>query len=381
MKHLVTNYDGNFAGLYSALLEKKEMGYVTARPASFSKNLEIWNYTNNCVYEKGWDTVTLIARGLIVDTNEQRVVAYGFPKFFNYGEIEGTTSLPDEKFVVTEKMDGSLGIVFFYDGEWRVSTRGSFDSEQAVWGNSWLNENVDLTKLVPGTTYLVEIIASQYRIVVNYDFEGLVLLSAYDKDGEEWSYNRLMKFAEETEGFSVTEKREFESVNDIVELCKTLPESDEGFVVRYESGLRVKVKGDAYCRLHSLISACTPLSVWKMMYNGDDLEEYAKLLPEEYRRDFYKIWELLKEKTDKRWKKLEELHEATKDKDNKTIGLGLNELTHIYGNVAEFLFSYRNGKTNTEKFRRSWYRSFRPTGNYLEGYTASTVVNRFKEEE
>jgi RNA ligase len=38
---------------------------------------------------------------------------------------------PTENFEVYEKMDGSLGIVFWYRGQWVVATRGSFTSDQA----------------------------------------------------------------------------------------------------------------------------------------------------------------------------------------------------------------------------------------------------------
>ena len=92
--------------------------------------LSIWNYTPEVQYGQLWDEVTLQCRGLVTD-KEGNVVAYPFKKFFN---IEENKHTPTENFEVYEKMDGSLGILFFYEGKWVVATRGSFTSEQAVKG-------------------------------------------------------------------------------------------------------------------------------------------------------------------------------------------------------------------------------------------------------
>jgi tRNA splicing ligase len=90
--------------------------------------LTIWNYSQTTQYEGKWDEVTLQCRGLVTDT-DGNVVARPFKKFFNMEEGKHT---PTSEFDVYEKMDGSLIIVFWYDGGWVVASRGSFTSEQAV---------------------------------------------------------------------------------------------------------------------------------------------------------------------------------------------------------------------------------------------------------
>ena len=42
------------------------------------------------------------------------MAALTFPKFWNYGELG--LPLPDLPFTVTKKMDGSMGIVFWHNG-------------------------------------------------------------------------------------------------------------------------------------------------------------------------------------------------------------------------------------------------------------------------
>ena len=90
--------------------------------------LTIWNYSEKVQYENLWDEITLMCRGLVTD-NEGNISARAFKKFFNIEEGKHT---PTEKFEVWEKMDGSLGIVFWYEGQWVVATRGSFTSDQAI---------------------------------------------------------------------------------------------------------------------------------------------------------------------------------------------------------------------------------------------------------
>ena len=81
--------------------------------------------------------MTLAARGLILDHAARRIVATPFPKFFNAGERDGT--IPDLPFETTEKLDGSLIIIFHHRGRWRTATTGAFDSDQAVWAQARLD--------------------------------------------------------------------------------------------------------------------------------------------------------------------------------------------------------------------------------------------------
>ena len=94
--------------------------------------LSIYNYSRTCQYDGMWDDITLNCRGLVLDL-DGNVIAKPFPKFFNYEE-HTPEEIPNESFEVYEKMDGSLGIFFYYEGEWHMATRGSFTSEQAIKG-------------------------------------------------------------------------------------------------------------------------------------------------------------------------------------------------------------------------------------------------------
>ena len=152
-------------------------------------DLRIFNYSKVCQFDRKWDDVTIQCRGLIMRGDE--IVARPFRKFFNLGEVEETKieNLPAEMPQVTEKFDGSLGILYFQpDGRPAIATRGSFTSDQALRATEMLRNmppfwnNIDLN-----LTYLFEILYPENRVVVNYgNREELVLIGLVNRTtGEE----------------------------------------------------------------------------------------------------------------------------------------------------------------------------------------------------
>lgn len=115
--------------------------------------LYIWNYTEKVQFDNLWDELTLMARGLVTD-NEGNIIARPYRKFFNYQENKHT---PTDNFKVFEKVDGSCIILFNYNNEWIFTTRGSFNSEQAIKAKE-LSCKYPLEKLDKNKTYIFEII-------------------------------------------------------------------------------------------------------------------------------------------------------------------------------------------------------------------------------
>ncbi|MEU8890871.1 RNA ligase [Streptomyces sp. NPDC048442] len=236
--------------------------------------LSIYSYTRTCQYEQHWTEVTTRCRGLVVDDETGDVVALPLPKFFNAAEHARerpyAPALPDEPFEVYDKVDGSLGIVFHHSGRWHVASKGSFTSEQATWAGRLLATK-DTGGLLPGTTYLAEILYPENRIVVNYgERRDLVLLAAFGPDGAE------VPLAEAAVGWqpigSVVRVWPAMPLAELVALStsNTLPGGGvatgtdaEGFVVRFASGLRTKVKIAEYVRLHKVLTGITERDIWR----------------------------------------------------------------------------------------------------------------------
>ena len=235
--------------------------------------LTIWNYTEKVQYEGLWDEITLSCRGLVTD-DRAVVFARPFKKFFNIEEGKHT---PTSEFEVFEKMDGSLGIMFKYNGEVICATRGSFASDQAVWMSKFAKEYNYQDIIVDGFTYLFEIIYPENRIVVNYgDQERLVLLGIIKTEsGEELPYDDIS-----FEGWDIVNK--YDGIRDYSELKSKIDNNAEGFVVRFSNGDRMKIKGEEYLRLHKVMTNLSTTAVWEVLSNGGSMDDLLKDVPDEF---------------------------------------------------------------------------------------------------
>ena len=243
--------------------------------------LTIWNYSEKVQYDNLWDDITVQTRGLVTD-DKGNIVARPFKKFFNDSEKKHT---PTPDFDVYEKMDGSLGILFHYEGEWVLATRGSFTSDQSVKGFEML-QKYDYQKLHKDYTYLFEIIYDDNRIVVKYSYEDLILLGmTHTKTGYEVDlYNEgndvRLKNLINNLGFKVVKK--YDGINDYSVLKEMIKDDEEGFVVRFSNGDRMKIKGEEYLRLHKIMTNVSTTAIWEMLSEGKDVLELLKDVPDEF---------------------------------------------------------------------------------------------------
>jgi RNA ligase len=286
--------------------------------------LTIWNYSEKVQYDNLWDDITLQTRGLVTD-DKGNIIARPFKKFFNDSEKKHT---PTPDFDVYEKMDGSLGILFYYEkelsykerykiwfssnyetgfeynedvipdfdnpyyeptpktkGEWVLATRGSFTSDQAVKGFEML-QKYEYQKLHKDYTYLFEIIYKENRIVVQYPYEDLILLgmintkTGYEVDLYGEGNDVRLKNLVSNLGFKVV--RKYDGINDYSILKGMIKDDEEGFVVKFSNGDRMKVKGEEYLRLHKIMTNISTTAVWEMLSEGRDVLEIIKDVPDEF---------------------------------------------------------------------------------------------------
>jgi hypothetical protein len=260
--------------------------------------LTIWNYTEKVQYEGLWDEVTLSCRGLITEDTTDKILVRPLKKFFNYEELIGKDVIPSkgDYVYIQEKMDGSLGILFNYNNEWIMATRGSFTSDQAIKGLEILKSKYILDTFEPSVAYLCEIIYPENRIVVNYKKEKVMFLSA----SINWGFNGW-KESDDSELHWTTACAYFRmsgiKKSDIVkteqhfnfsdELYKSLKEKNEnnkeGFVLRFHPGnFRMKIKFEEYVRLHKIMTNLSTTAVWEVLSNGGNMDDLLKNVPDEF---------------------------------------------------------------------------------------------------
>lgn len=245
--------------------------HVQKHPAA---DLYIYNYAPKAQYERVWNEWTLACRGLILDARHG-VVARPFQKFFNLQE-HPPHEIPNENFEVFEKMDGSLGILYWLGGQPFIATRGSFGSEQSQRATRMLHAHYAHTfaQLDKDKTYLFEIIYPGNRIVVDYgDREDLVLLAVIDNaSGHDEPLPEI--------GFPLV--RRYDGISGL-DALKTLQEDNrEGFVIRFKSGFRVKVKFDEYVRLHRILTQVSSTNIWEYLATNQPFEEILEKVPDEF---------------------------------------------------------------------------------------------------
>lgn len=280
---------------YDQCMAEANAGRVTARTSN-DGHFTIFNYTQETSVTRAWNDVNRWCRGLIFDEHTHEVVAVPFFKFFTMGQMPEVSLealvARGEPSRVANKEDGSLGIMFWdrYNRLLRVSTRGSLDSEQAVWATRWVNDVHDMEwpaeeflfdggLASSGWTYQFEIIYRENRIVVDYNgFEGLVALARIDNVTGQVDYDL---------GVLPVNWRRVQTFDDlkfreIMELKETVSWQTEGWVLTWSDGLMTKIKGEDYKRVHAIKFAITPNTILNIVKEGRDPLEFIADLPDEF---------------------------------------------------------------------------------------------------
>lgn len=267
-------------GLDPAILEEKVAEGLIRAQSHPKLPLKIYNYTEKVQFNRWWNDYTLACRGLILDP-DYNVIARPWKKFFNLGEANAEFDW-DTNVEVTDKMDGSLGILWLdANGNCGIATRGSFDSDQARHANRVFEKykNTLNWPAVVETTFLFEIIYPANRIVLNYgDLDDLVLLGAVSN---RYGYYLGPLEAAGTLGWigPVTEVFHYRTLAQAFQ-NNNRPNA-EGYVVRSGNKM-VKVKQADYVELHRIVTNLNERTIWEMLANGQKMWEICDGLPDEF---------------------------------------------------------------------------------------------------
>lgn len=122
---------------------------------------------------------------------------------------------------------------------------------------------------------------SKNRIVVDYfGQEKLVMLAAFNtKNDYELPYSELKTLAERT-GFECAKR--YDGIKDLEKIKSLIGDNQEGFVIRFSDGTRIKAKGEEYVRLHGVMTQFSNLDIWASLRDGKDYRSLMKDVPDEY---------------------------------------------------------------------------------------------------
>ncbi len=296
---------------FQPLVELERAHNVKARRHAAYPNLVLLKYgidadfTNPMVRE---------CRGLILDeSNDWAVVSRAFDKFGNHGEsyaapIDWSTAR------VQEKLDGSLCVLYHYDGSWHVATSGSPDASgevQRAGEHEAIRERHGKTfalyfwetfhaqgGVLPVRGHLddlcfaFELMGPMNRVVVVHEEPHLRLIGVRDvKGGAELNPGAFSR------GLNVPVVRSFPlgSMAEIeASFAAISPLSQEGYVVVDAAFNRVKVKHPQYVAIHHAKDGLGPRAFVEIARSGEVPEvvaafpELAPLL-ERARADFARL--------------------------------------------------------------------------------------------
>lgn len=264
-------------------------GMVKARESGDGQT--IYNYSDAAMWTDGaWDNPAVRqCRGLIVQDGS--VVARPWAKFFNHGQSEAGAldlTVPVE---VTDKMDGSLGIIHRApDGRLRVATRGSFASDQAVHATTILRRRYAELEIPNGVTPLVEIIYPANRIVCDYGrTDDLVLLGCVGHGaGDYYGPDDVAALIDWT-----GPKAETFPYASLAEALAAPPRTGaEGLCVRYlDRPHIVKIKQADYVALHRIVTGLSERTVWEAMSDGKAVTDLLDGIPDELHKWVRDVWQ------------------------------------------------------------------------------------------
>jgi RNA ligase len=302
-------------------------------------------------------------RGLVLHRETFDLVARSFPRFFNWGEVADEMPLFDfQNFVVDSKEDGSLCMLYHFNGEWHGNTRGSFGMEnmpfqefswrdgflRAMGVSSW--QELD-TILDRDLTYICEFVSPWNEVVRRYPQPQMYLLAVF-RGVQELNWTELDTL---TVPFIQPERLAYHSIDAIVKYLETRADSDktfEGVVIRDINNRRWKVKTPTYLALH------------RMRGKGDNLSDPNNLIPfvlasegDELLAYFPEVaatFTAMKEKVEDAYATLETVWHESKDIENqKDFAMAIVKRTPFNG----ILFDLRKrfGKEQTlEMLKNSW---------------------------
>jgi len=205
-------------------------------------------------------------RGLILSLPDLHIVNYVFKKFFNLGE--GPADKIDwNDAIVYKKWDGSLINIWFWNGEWRMSTSGVIDGTveiepcltfnkllhqtiKKVYGKTWQEFTQDFDK---DCCYAFELCTPYNIVVTQHQTWHLPIIGIRNR----LSLQEIAPENSEINWLHICESFPLSDLESIQQTFQTLDWQNEGYIVRSKKlyndrFLRIKIKNPKYVAVHHL---------------------------------------------------------------------------------------------------------------------------------
>ena len=226
-----------------------------------------WGYVVNYIIsmtdtfppvETEMDAIRRECRGMLFH-KDGSIMARRLHKFFNIGERDETQFGAidfTQPHVILEKLDGSMVTGVFTDGGLRLGTKMgitevSMQAEEFVATRPQYEQFIRWADQSCGYTLIFEWCSRKQQIVIDYPEDRLVLIAARHK--ENGAYASLQWLQEYGDMFEVEVVKTYEgSAQSMAHLMDETRDAEgiEGYIIRFDDGHMLKVKGEWYLRIH-----------------------------------------------------------------------------------------------------------------------------------
>ena len=258
--------------IHDAIIYLRDNKFVQEK--KLGNGISSFNFTREAFYSQNWNKQTILARGLFIDTENEKIMARSYEKFFKINEVhvteminlKSTLKFPVKAYV---KENGFLGIVSYNykTNDLFIATKSSdkgdcveyFKALLEPYKEKLLNLFRALDKSEDQDTYsfVFECVDQENDPhIIKYDKSDIYLLDVVYNDLEfkTLPYWRLKELAEtigckvKTEAYTIKDFDDFRSlVNEVSdEEYKYNDEYVEGFVFVDAKGFMTKVKSGYY---------------------------------------------------------------------------------------------------------------------------------------
>lgn len=320
-------------------------------------NLILFNYSQ--IKSDPSKEIVKEARGTIIEDKTFKPICLGFKRFYNIDEpysakIDWNTA------VATSKEDGTLFFIYWYNGEWHVKTRSTFDAEEAPMDSvKFANfkklfdylisfyPNFSYDKLNKNYVYCLEGCSDFNRIVIEYNTPCLFHLTTRDM-------STLQEIDTEI-GIPKPKMYNLNNEEDYRQLVANMSEGHEGIVVCDANYNRVKIKTESYVKAHRLSNNNTmTLAIAVGLIRSNEQNEFLSYFPV-YKDYFAEV----QNKINAAIRKIDDINNETAAQKEK-----LNQLYSVKNAKKQFALSIKDNPLKNlyflawdEKLTHKWIES------------------------
>ncbi|GEN73908.1 hypothetical protein [Chryseobacterium lathyri] len=228
-----------------------------------------------------WNEYSIMCRGLILNS-EGEIIERAFDKFWTFRNHitdnlislseNRIVKLPDSTPKIYEKLDGTMGVLYWVKNTPYIATQRSFSSLKAIKASEIIQKKYlqEALKLNRKFSYIFEVIYPEASLVVNYgQEEDLVLIGVIDKETGK-SIQNISELGFRTKKDLTAEFKNFKNLNEIEEANIN---NLEGVVLEYNNSLRIKIKFPWYKEIHKELQSVINAE-YQMIESINKLKKY-----------------------------------------------------------------------------------------------------------